>query len=134
MFDVRLIIISLKYIQKNPFQIKKTHITQTAQKRKIFFFKFLRTKDVFTLSSPKWRYQKSNRACFSVKSPSVKIVPLFKLGPIWRLRHIVWLVLEIISKNIKRFRFLLSPVNFIFYWAFSISLSFNNHIMFQTIK
>lgn len=35
MFDVRLIIISLKYIQKNPFQIKKTpHITQTAQKEK----------------------------------------------------------------------------------------------------
>lgn len=38
MFDVRLIIISLKYIQKNPFQIKKkTHITQTAQKEKNFF-------------------------------------------------------------------------------------------------
>lgn len=34
MFDVRLIIISLKYIQKNPFQIKKPHITQTAQKEK----------------------------------------------------------------------------------------------------
>lgn len=41
MFDVRLIIISLKYIQKNPFQIKKTpHNTDSTKGERFFSLNF----------------------------------------------------------------------------------------------
>lgn len=41
MFDVRLIIISLKYIQKNPFQIKKNpHNTDGTKGERFFSLNF----------------------------------------------------------------------------------------------